>query len=99
MTEGLPFTGEHAEGSWDRFAPDNASPVVAWLCSAESAWLSGAVLRIEGDVVQRLSPWDIDATRTYRGEPNRPVDATALGLGLRTAFRAFPSGLPSTTST
>jgi NAD(P)-dependent dehydrogenase (short-subunit alcohol dehydrogenase family) len=99
MTEGLPFVAAHAEDDWDRFAPDNASPVVAWLCSAESSWLSGAVLRIEGDVVQRLSPWSVDETCTYRGEPNRPVDATALGLGLRKAFRAFPSGLPSTTST
>jgi NAD(P)-dependent dehydrogenase (short-subunit alcohol dehydrogenase family) len=97
MTEGLPFAAEHPADRWDRFAPDNASPVVAWLCSAESGWLSGAVLRIEGHVVQRLNPWSIDGARTYDGEANRPVDATVLGLGLRKAFGTFPSGLPSTT--
>ena len=95
MTEGL-ASMQGGSGGWDRYDPANASPVVAWLCSASSAWLSGAVLRIDGDTVQQLSPWDVDSTRTYRGAPGQPPDATQLGRGLRVAFGALPSGLPST---
>jgi hypothetical protein len=53
------------------------------------------VLRIAGDTVQRLRPWDIDAERTYRGTPCEPVDATKLDRGLRAAFGTLPSGLPA----
>jgi hypothetical protein len=100
MTESVPGIGvEPADGldggGWDRYDPLNTSPVVAYLCSRESGWLSGAVLRIDGDTVQRLRPWDVDGERTYRGEAGRPVDATALDRGLRIAFRLFPSGTAS----
>ena len=71
--------------------------MVAYLCSEASRWLSGAVLRVNGDTVQRLAPWDIDADRTYRGTPGEPVDPTQLDRGLRMAFGAFPSGLPAAT--
>jgi NAD(P)-dependent dehydrogenase (short-subunit alcohol dehydrogenase family) len=94
MTAGLPAMASEPCG-WDRFDPANASPVVAYLCTAESGWLSGSVLRIDGDTVQRLRPWDIDAGATYTGQPGRPVDAAALHRGLRVAFGAFPSGLPA----
>lgn len=94
MTEGLPSMQEVVDG-WDPFDPANASPVVAYLCSVESGWLSGSVLRIHGDTVQRLRPWDIDSHTTYRGCPGGPVEATALDRGLRVAFGAFPSGLPT----
>jgi NAD(P)-dependent dehydrogenase (short-subunit alcohol dehydrogenase family) len=94
MTEGLPAM-QPPLGGWDRYDPANASPVVAYLCSAASGWLSGNVLRIQGDTVQRLRPWDIDPHTTYRGAPGAPVDAIALDRGLRVAFGAFPSGLPS----
>src|SRR2546421_21103 len=80
---------------WDRYDPANTSPVVAWLCSETSGWLSGAVLRIDGDTVQRLRPWDIDLTCTYHGPAGHTVDAEALDAGLRAAFAVMPSGLPS----
>ena len=95
MTEGLASMQVDPASGWDRFDPINTSPVVAYLCSEPAAWLSGAVLRISGDTVQRLRPWDIDADRTYRGTPCEPVDATQLDHGLRVAFGALPSGLPA----
>jgi NAD(P)-dependent dehydrogenase (short-subunit alcohol dehydrogenase family) len=94
MTEGLPAMREPVEG-WDAYDPANASPVVAYLCSAASGWLSGNVLRVQGDTVQRLRPWEVDPHATYRGAPGEPVDATALDRGLRVALGAFPRGLPS----
>jgi hypothetical protein len=95
MTEGLASMQVDPASGWDRFDPINTSPVVAYLCSEPAGWLSGAVLRISGDTVQRLRPWDIDAERTYRGTPCEPVDATQLHRGLRVAFGALPSGLPA----
>jgi NAD(P)-dependent dehydrogenase (short-subunit alcohol dehydrogenase family) len=94
MTEGLPAMQETVEG-WDAYDPANASPVVAYLCSAASGWLSGNVLRVQGDTVQRLRPWEVDPHTIYRGAPGEPVDATALDRGLRVALGAFPGGLPS----
>jgi NAD(P)-dependent dehydrogenase (short-subunit alcohol dehydrogenase family) len=94
MTESLPAMQGPVEG-WDVYDPANASPVVAYLCSEASGWLSGNVLRIQGDTVQRVRPWDIDPHTAYRGSPGEPVDATALDRGLRIAFGAFPGGLPS----
>jgi NAD(P)-dependent dehydrogenase (short-subunit alcohol dehydrogenase family) len=95
MTEGLASMNDGGENGWDRYDPANASPVVAWLCSEESGWLSGSVLRIDGDAVQRLRPWSVDNSCVYHGAPCQPVDATSLGRGLRTAFGALPSGLPA----
>jgi len=39
---------EAASEGWDRLDPSNASPVVAWLCSEQSGWLTGQVLRVDG---------------------------------------------------
>jgi NAD(P)-dependent dehydrogenase (short-subunit alcohol dehydrogenase family) len=95
MTAGLAGMQETPTGTWDRFDPANTAPVAAWLCSEASGWLSGSVLRIDGDTVQRLRPWDVDVDRVYRGAPDGPIDANELDHGLRVAFGAFPSGLPS----
>ena len=96
MTATLPIVAEHEVQGWDRYDPANCSPVVAWLCTEESGWLSGAVLRIDGDTVQRVRPWEIDPTSTYRSKESEALDATSLGRGLRIAFGALPSGAPST---
>jgi NAD(P)-dependent dehydrogenase (short-subunit alcohol dehydrogenase family) len=96
MTEGLTSMQEEAGCAWDRYDPANASPVVAYLCSVDSGWLSGAVLRIDGATVQRLRPWDVDVDRVHVGAVGGPVAAESLDRGLRVAFGAFPSGLPAT---
>ena len=95
MTEALPVMQRAEAAGWDRYDPANTSPVVAWLCSEEAGWLSGAVLRVEGNAVQRLRPWEVDASSTFRGSPGCAVDAATVGRGLRTAFGAFPTGLPA----
>jgi NAD(P)-dependent dehydrogenase (short-subunit alcohol dehydrogenase family) len=94
MTAGIAAQPAAARG-WDRLDPANTSPVVAYLCSEPSGWLSGCVLRVDGESVQRLRPWDIDHERTYVGASSGPVDAADLDRGLRAAFGAFPRGLPT----
>jgi NAD(P)-dependent dehydrogenase (short-subunit alcohol dehydrogenase family) len=95
MTEGVFSAPDPSTGGWDRFDPANTSPVVAYLCSEASGWLTGSILRVDGDTVARLRPWDIDRERTYRGRPGEPVEASQLDRGLRSAFRVLPSGLPA----
>jgi NAD(P)-dependent dehydrogenase (short-subunit alcohol dehydrogenase family) len=94
MTESLDSMQQPIEG-FDAFDPANASPVVAYLCSAESGWLSGAVLRVNGDTVQLLQPWGVDPTRAFRGQPGQRLRADQLDRGLKIAVRAFPSGIPA----
>jgi NAD(P)-dependent dehydrogenase (short-subunit alcohol dehydrogenase family) len=95
MTAGIGSFDDEATGGFDRLDPATTSPVVAWLCSVEAGWMSGQVLRVDGDTVIRVEPWSIKDPIFYRGTPDERVDATALGLGLRVAYGAFPGGIPS----
>jgi NAD(P)-dependent dehydrogenase (short-subunit alcohol dehydrogenase family) len=94
MTEGLGTMAAPSNG-FDPFDPANTSPVVAYLCSAGSSWLSGTVLRVQGDTVQILRPWDIDPARAFCPEPGRRLAAERLDRGLKVAAGVFPSGLPA----
>ncbi len=76
---------------WDRLDPANASPVVAWLCSEQSGWVTGQVLRVDGGTLMRVGGYTIDAEYQSRGGTALVVDE--LGVGMRTLFGAFPPGL------
>jgi NAD(P)-dependent dehydrogenase (short-subunit alcohol dehydrogenase family) len=45
------------EGGFDRFAPDNVAPVVAWLASDLAAGVSGQVIKVQGGLVQLVQGW------------------------------------------
>jgi NAD(P)-dependent dehydrogenase (short-subunit alcohol dehydrogenase family) len=98
MTESLPSM-QAGSGGWDRYSPANSSPVVAWLTSAESGWLSGAVLRIDGNTVQRVQSWQVDGRASYRSRTGERLAADELDKGMRMAFGLLPGGLPSTSIT
>jgi hypothetical protein len=68
---------------------------VAWLTSAGSGWLSGAVLRVDGNTVHRVQGWQVDARAGYRSRAGERLDAGELDRGLRGAFGVLPTGLPS----
>ena len=59
---------------WHPLDPANASPVVAWLASEESGWLSGAVLRVVGSRIMRMNPWAIDAASWYVARSGEQLD-------------------------
>jgi hypothetical protein len=65
--------------------------VVAWLCSEESGWLSGAVLRIDGNTVRRVNGWTVEGG--YTSKAGQALDVTELGLGIRKLYGAAPLGL------
>lgn len=81
---------EEVEG-WNPLAPENASPVVAWLCSEESGWITGQVLRIDGNTLYAMESWRTG--RAHVARSGERLDAVEIGLGLRKALGAFPGGL------
>jgi NAD(P)-dependent dehydrogenase (short-subunit alcohol dehydrogenase family) len=76
---------------WDKLDPANASPVVAWLCSEGSGWLSGQVLRVDGNAVNRVQGWTI--AETYQSRSGKALTVEELSLGLRGMLGAAPRGL------
>jgi NAD(P)-dependent dehydrogenase (short-subunit alcohol dehydrogenase family) len=85
------------EGAWDPKDPANASPVVAWLASVESGWLSGAVLRIIGNTLQRMQPWSIDRATEYTARSGERLAADEVGRAVRRMYGTIPTGTTTLT--
>jgi NAD(P)-dependent dehydrogenase (short-subunit alcohol dehydrogenase family) len=79
------------DGRWDPLDPANCSPVVAWLCTEEAGWLSGSVLRVDGNTVMQVKGWAIDGR--YTSVSKEALTTEELGLGIRKVFGAAPLGL------
>ena len=76
---------------WHPLDPANASPVVAWLASADSGWLSGAILRIDGNTISRVDGYTVGETFRSRGE--EAVTVEELPEMVRRLYRVMPIGL------
>ena len=85
------MSGDDVDAAWDPLDPANASPVVAWLVSEEAGWLSGAILRIDGNVVSRVDGHHIGAS--FHPRDRGPVTADELGPALRRLYGLLPTGL------
>lgn len=62
LTEGLGFFGEAQEGAFDRFAPERAAPVVAWLASDHAAEVNGQVFIVNGAQLMVVRGYDVAGT-------------------------------------
>ena len=72
MTDSVPTERRRARASADEWSPDNVAPVVAYLASEKSGWITGRIVHSSGyevalyskpEPVVRLigtGPWDID---------------------------------------
>jgi NAD(P)-dependent dehydrogenase (short-subunit alcohol dehydrogenase family) len=91
-TRMLGSIGMSASGDgWDRLDPANASPVVAWLCSEESGWLTGQILRVDGNTLIRVGGYSIgDSLPSASGEA---LTVDELRTGVRKLYGAYPQGL------
>jgi NAD(P)-dependent dehydrogenase (short-subunit alcohol dehydrogenase family) len=78
--------------AWDARDPANASPVVAWLASLDSGWLTGAVLRIIGNTLQRVRPWQIDVDSEYTARSGERLAVDEVGRALRHMYGTMPTG-------
>ena len=74
--------------------PSNPSPVVAWLASEESGWLSCAVLRVVGSRIMRMNPWAIDEASWYVARSGEQLDVDEMAP-LRRMLGRLPQGLQS----
>jgi NAD(P)-dependent dehydrogenase (short-subunit alcohol dehydrogenase family) len=79
-------------GTWHRMHAGNSSPVVAYLASDASGWLTGQVLRVEGNVVRRARTWDLEPGE-LRSASGERFDAEELADGMRRLYGAMPAGL------
>jgi len=75
MTDSVPVGRRRAAAAADEWSPDNVAPIVAYLASERSGWITGQVIHSAGyevslynspEPVSRIigtSPWDADALR------------------------------------
>jgi NAD(P)-dependent dehydrogenase (short-subunit alcohol dehydrogenase family) len=77
---------------FDALDPGLISPVVAYLASTHSSWLSGQVLRVEGGTLYRMDGWR-KSERSYQSRGGKRLEAEELVAGVRLAYGAFPSGV------
>lgn len=76
---------------WSRFDPANSSPVIAWLCSEASGWLTGRVLRVDGDTVFPVDSWTVRPG--YSSATGERLQVDEVDKGLRTVMGLFPRGV------
>jgi NAD(P)-dependent dehydrogenase (short-subunit alcohol dehydrogenase family) len=95
MTADLSLGWKDEEEGFDRLDPANTSPAVAWLVSEASGWLTGAVLRVDGDTIMRVNGFEMDDVVRYRTAPGEKLDATKLDAGMRRAYGLVPGGIPT----
>jgi NAD(P)-dependent dehydrogenase (short-subunit alcohol dehydrogenase family) len=92
MTEGV-FTEMMAEVGVDQFdamAPENISPLVAWLVSSESAGVTGRMFEVEGGKVGIATGWQHGPTR----DKGDRWDAAELGPVVAELLAEAPEAAP-----
>ncbi|WP_370331509.1 SDR family NAD(P)-dependent oxidoreductase [Mycolicibacterium hippocampi] len=88
MTEQL-FADRAGDPALD---PGRSSAVVAWLQSVESAWLTGQILRINGDMLTRIHGFTEGLSR-YHAADGAALQFSEIGHAVRWLWDMFPRGL------
>jgi NAD(P)-dependent dehydrogenase (short-subunit alcohol dehydrogenase family) len=97
MSATIPVLADRTvDDGWDPRHPGLSSPVVAWLASDESGWLTGQVLRVDGDTLAYVKPFEV-APKTYRASSGGRLDLAEIGPALRKMYGVMPPGLSITT--
>jgi NAD(P)-dependent dehydrogenase (short-subunit alcohol dehydrogenase family) len=92
MTEGV-FTEMMAEveaGQFDAMAPENVSPLVAWLVSSDSADVTGRLFEVEGGKVGVATGWQHGPAR----DKGARWDPAELGPVVRELLAEAPAPAP-----
>jgi NAD(P)-dependent dehydrogenase (short-subunit alcohol dehydrogenase family) len=74
------------------FDPARSSEVVAWLQSAESAWLTGQILRVAGHRLSRIDGFT-EAPARYEAKNGASLDFSEIGQAVSWLFGTSPRGL------
>jgi NAD(P)-dependent dehydrogenase (short-subunit alcohol dehydrogenase family) len=99
MTGTIASIGSDAveEESFQPLHPRASSPIVAYLASDASAWVTGQIVRVEGNVLKRFRTWSLAET-AYAAKSGEWFDLEELHDGIRTLFEALPVGLDTSAS-
>jgi NAD(P)-dependent dehydrogenase (short-subunit alcohol dehydrogenase family) len=88
------FGPTFSEGDdFDQLHPGLTSPLVAYLASSHSGWLSGQVLRVEGNTLFRMDGWRKADGGGYRASSGTRLEAEELLAGVRLVYGTFPHGV------
>lgn len=91
-TRMLSSIGMAAQSSgWDRLDPANSSPVVAWLCGENAGWVTGQVLRVDGNKLIKVIGYALG--EDYVSKSGETLTVDELNIGMRKLFGAYPAGL------
>ena len=85
-----PLFAKPASG-FDRYAPENVSPIVAWLASDASAAVSGHAFVVIGDEIHLIRPTAIASTISAGGSA---WTADAIGDRIGELFAEIPMSVP-----
>ncbi len=78
------------DGTFDAMAPENVSPLVAWLCSEGSTHVTGRVFEIEGGRLTLMDGWQ----RAAAYEAGERLSAGGIGPIVDALLERAPSPLP-----
>ncbi|MDT5238137.1 MAG: hypothetical protein QOD97_335, partial [Mycobacterium sp.] len=79
--------------------PARSSAVVAWLQSAQSSWLTGQILRINGDKLTRIEGFT-EVPGAYHAKDGTSLTFSEIGQAVSWLYGTLPRGLagPLTTA-
>ncbi|WP_319449742.1 MULTISPECIES: SDR family NAD(P)-dependent oxidoreductase [unclassified Mycobacterium] len=72
--------------------PARAAAVVAWLQSSDSSWLTGQVLRVDGDTLSRIDGYT-EAPGRYHAKNGKGLELTEIGQAVSWLWSTTPRGL------
>ncbi len=72
--------------------PARSSAVVAWLQSAQSSWLTGQILRVNGDKLTRIQGFT-ELPGAYHAEDGVSLTFAELGQAVGWLYGTAPRGL------
>ena len=84
------FGGDQADDP--ALDPARSSAVVAWLQSADSAWLTGQILRVNGHVLSRVDGFR-EAAERYHAKDGVALQFSELGQAASWLYGTSPRGL------